>query len=67
MISNVQQLVNEFGGVKPFAEAISLKSIPPVYRAMSLNHLPYKWRMLVVQEAKRRRLEIAPELLGLEH
>ncbi len=66
MLSNVTQLVSEFGGVKPFAEALGLKSVPPVYRAMSLNHIPHKWRIPVLQETKRRRLSVAPYLLGLE-
>lgn len=66
MITTVQELVDEFGGIKPFADALGLKSIPPVYRAKDENHIPYKWRMRVLQEAKRRRIKVSPELLGLE-
>jgi hypothetical protein len=66
MVSNVNELIEKFGGVKPFAEAIGLQSIPPVYRAKDNNHIPYKWRMRVLQEAKRRRIKVSPDLLGLE-
>jgi hypothetical protein len=65
MITSVNELIEEFGGVKPFAATIK-RSLPPVYRAIELNRLPFSWRMTVYQEARRRKIKIAPELLGME-
>lgn len=66
MITTVPELIEVFGGVKPFASAIGLKSIPPVYRAKDMNHIPYRWRPKLFQAIKRRRIKVAPELLGME-
>lgn len=65
MINTVEALVDEFGGIKPFAAAVGV-SLPPVYRAIDLDHLPFKWRMPLYAEAKRRRLRVDPKLFGLE-
>jgi hypothetical protein len=65
MITTVEQLVEEFGGVKRFAAVIG-RSLPPIYRAKDRNHIPYKWRPALYQEVKRRRLHVAPALLGFD-
>ena len=63
MIKTVDQFIQACGGMKEFG-AIVGRSLPPVYRAKDENHIPYKWRPALYQEAQKRRLAVAPELLG---
>jgi hypothetical protein len=65
MIHTVPELIEAFGGIKPFAEVIE-KSLPPVYRAKDLNHIPFSWRPVLYREIKARKMKVAPELLGFE-
>jgi hypothetical protein len=65
MITSVEDLIERFGGIKPFAEMIGV-SLPPVYRAKDLNKLPYRWRPRLYREVKRRRLKVDPALLGFD-
>lgn len=65
MIETVDQLIEEFGGKKPFAAFVG-KSVQQVYRAQEQKKIPHVWRMRVFQELQRRNKPVAPELLGME-
>ncbi len=65
MVNTVHQLVDTLGGIKEFASIVGT-SLPPIYRAREMNHIPFKWRPAVYQEVKRRAIDVAPELLGFE-
>lgn len=63
MITTVEQFIEACGGIKSFADIVG-RSLPPVYRAKDENHIPYKWRPVLYQEVKKRRLKVSPDLLG---
>lgn len=65
MIRNVDELIEEFGGMKPFAAFVG-KSVQQVYRAKAEQKIPAVWRMRVFQELQRRNADVDPALLGME-
>jgi hypothetical protein len=63
MIKTVRQLVDAFGGIKPFAALLN-KSLPPVYRAINENRLPHSWRLTLYKASAKMRLNVQSDLFG---
>lgn len=64
-VQTIKTLVQELGGAKAVADLVSV-SPGAVYMAMCRGTVPYRWRPAIYQEAKRRNLKLAPELIGFE-
>lgn len=65
MLNSVSQIIDAFGGTFRFAEAFDLNP-SSVSRARRVGRIPYRWQVRLLDEAQRRQIRIAPELLGLE-
>ena len=65
MLTTFSEIIDEYGGAAPFAREFGL-DLSAVCRAKRKGQIPYKWRMPLFQDAQRRKIKIAPELLGME-
>lgn len=65
MLQTVDEVIAKFGGSAEVANLVGV-GVSAVSMAKSRNHFPHSWRMRLWQEAKRRDLEIAPNLIGMD-
>lgn len=65
MLTTVEQVIKELGGARNVAQLVGV-SLPAVSNAKKAQHIPHRWRMTLYQEAQRRNVVIAPELIGGE-
>lgn len=63
MLQTVEKVIDELGGSAKVAELVGV-GVSAVSMAKSRNHFPHAWRMRLWEEASRRGLEIAPNLIG---
>lgn len=64
-ITTIKDLVREFGGAKSVAEMMHVQPAA-VYMVVNRDSIPFRWRIVFYQEAKRRKIKVAPQLLGAE-
>lgn len=63
MLMTVDDVIRELGGATQVARILSV-GVPAVSNAKKAGRFPHRWRMRIYEEADRRGLRIAPELIG---
>jgi hypothetical protein len=63
--NSIREAFDALGGIKAVAELVGVKE-PAVYMAALRGSIPHRWRLPIFKEAERLKVQIAPELLGLE-
>ena len=64
-ITTIKDLFNALGGAKTVSHMMNV-SPTAVYMAINRETIPHRWRLAIYQEIKRRRMNVAPQLLGME-
>ena len=65
MLHTVEEVIDKLGGSAEVAQLVGV-GVSAVSMAKSRKHFPHAWRMRLWQEAQRRDLQIAPNLIGMD-
>ena len=63
MLQTVDDVIDKLGGSAEVAALVGV-GVSAVSMAKKRKHFPHSWRMRLWEEAQRRDLEIAPDLIG---
>jgi hypothetical protein len=63
-ISDIRSLIRALGGAKEVAAIVGVQP-GAVYMAMHRDVIPHKWRILLLQAAKSRKIRFDGSLIGM--